>query len=362
MLWLDGELPPEKAGEFQSHIEECPHCRKAIEAQQRMEKLWRGSWKDPDETAFTMMRKGLSGAVPWWRRQRSWMAVAAVFAVYFGVRLFLVDEQGTSMSHLVQEELLNGADDAPGHVYNEPEVVVTAQAETCEEQEEEMAACEPQEEITEEFTAGETWAAPVETADEQLDVCLNLSEDMEGLSMEVEQMEEPVGFVAYNDQEDMGSEFPADIEGTSGFGVCGGSSVGAGGGGSGGLTATESSSDATLHEEENQDAVTVGDAVCEVTRMASCQDCPSSTAKDSVLYFVSAELATGETVVLSRGNWISLFQLIDNYIDQYEVTCRTLCLSIDSTGTVSGEELMDGSVIDEPPSEYADCSVTVSIY
>ena len=98
------------------------------------------------------------------------------------------------------------------------------------------------------------------------------------------------------------------------------------------------------------------------TRSMICQESPSSTVKTVYDYSVSAELESGERVILARGNWLLLFQLIDSYIEQYGSPGETLCLSIDSTGVVSGEEFMEGAVIDAPSEEYTDCSITVFVF
>ncbi|HRW78858.1 MAG TPA: anti-sigma factor, partial [Candidatus Sabulitectum sp.] len=103
MRWLDGELPEGRRSELEAHLGSCAKCRSLIESQKLIEKVWRDSWQDPDDTAFEMMRRGILSRPPWWKRQRTWFAVAAVFSVYFGVRVFFLDGSGTPMARYAEE-------------------------------------------------------------------------------------------------------------------------------------------------------------------------------------------------------------------------------------------------------------------
>ena len=375
MLWLDGELPPERTRQIERHLEECSACRRAVNAKKRMESLWRGNWQDPDDTAFTIMRRRLVSSVPWWRRQRSWMAVAAVFAVYFGVRIFLIDGSGTSMSELAREEQVEGGEEACSIYYDTPEVFVTTENSSSEDEIEEMTAAEPTEELILNTGVSSIDGSSEDSGTEQseiieeLDICLSLSEEMQEDSEGIFEMEEEEYSSSPVESQELITVQHSVGENAAVSGACGGGfsdqtgSSGAGGGGTGGLGETTSSSDAVCRGDDLSAAETVQrDAMDAETRSMICQESPSSTVKTVYDYSVSAELESGERVILARGNWLLLFQLIDSYIEQYGSPGETLCLSIDSTGVVSGEEFMEGAVIDAPSEEYTDCSITVFVF
>ena len=141
MQWLDGELKADRKRFIEEHLGSCASCRSLVEAQRRIETLWREDWQDPDEEAFSIMRKRLVQLPPWWRRQRTWFAVAAVFSVYLGVKIFYLDNNGRSLSEIAvesEESLDNemGQEEFPGDtqfIHDAPETIAL---ELCESEEE----------------------------------------------------------------------------------------------------------------------------------------------------------------------------------------------------------------------------------
>lgn len=303
------------------------------------------------------------------------MAVAAVFAVYFGVRIFLIDGGGTSMSELAAEEQLERVEEDISTYYDTPEVFVTTEVSAGEDEIEEMIADDQIEELILDTSASPVVGGSQESGSEQteiieeLDICLSLSEEMQEDSEGIFEMEEEEYSSSPVESQELVTVQHSIGENAAVSGACGGGfsdqtgSSGAGGGGTGGLAEAASSSDAVCRGDDLSAAETVQqDAMDAETRSMICQESPSSTVKTVYDYSVSAELRSGERVILARGNWLLLFQLIDSYLEQYGSPGETLCLSIDSTGVVSGEEFMEGAVIGAPSEEYTDCSITVFVF
>lgn len=329
MRWLDGELSREEAGNIKKHLESCPDCLSLVETQRKMESAWRENWTDPAPAAFETLRRNLSArSVPWWRRQRSWMAVAAVFAVYLGVKIFLIDGAGRPMSEVATE----GAPAfAPGYISSEPDVLSAVADDSADaplEQQEIMEEEQEEEQQQQEIVAPQTAEQIEESIEEEL------PPPMENIA------EEP----AFAETQSLS---PGE---SSGLGTQ--RSIGAGGGGlisegipEGGLSIMD---DASREEE---------------TLSYSCDGLSgaafSSAAAVPADIQVSAELQGGETISLYRDVWPEVFMLLDTIFDSGEYTPgEPVSIFVDHSGLATGPLVPEGTIIALPDSTWGNSSIT----
>ena len=375
MMWVDGEITGPKADRISEHLNHCHSCRAFVSAQKQMESVWRDAWVDPEDTGFETMRSRLVSVTPWWRMQRTWYIAAAVCTVYLGVRIFYVDGAGTPLASLVAEEpaatshtVSEEISDTPGETPIEEMVDLG-----CEEQEEEIA---PE---TDDLISGQTVISEVleetlvvsristtgsESPDEgdvslDIDPVFGFSEistdmattDREELSNDTETAEAEL-----RDSEELYRSADYFSGGSTGSGavegvLSGGS--GAGGGGGVGLSTVSGGAVSACDETERNDDLSG------VFQRA----CPSQTSEaSSVLldYSVLVTLESKETVDVQREVWNALFSLIDSL--QHEIlfsSGETLVLGVSVEGSVSGEGIPAGTVIDLPEAGYGNCKAAV---
>lgn len=318
MQWLDGELSRKEAEEIKIHVESCSDCLSLVETQKRMESAWRESWTDPAPAAFEALRRNLSArSLPWWRRQRSWMAVAAVFAVYLGVKIFLIDGAGRPMAEVASE---NPPPAPRTEYFAEPEVIPWVPDESADAPPVEQEILEAQEEEV---------MPPAEEQQEEAE-----ETDVPDLPQEI------IEDVSVSESRSL------SLGQSSGYGISGG--IGEGGGG--------------LAPEAlpNEGLVVVDDAFQEEAMpMFSRDSAYGAAAAVPPDIQVSAELQGGETISLYREVWPELFQILDTIL-----ACETIpegepvVLFIDSTGLATGPLVPEGTVIALPDSTWGNSSIT----
>jgi hypothetical protein len=141
--WYDGELSDPDASQVDAHVSRCAECALFIGSVKRMENIWRADWTDPEDSAFDLFRQGLSPAVPWWKRQRSWFIAAAVFAVYLGVRIFQFGDHAPDLARMAEQEVRSNVQPTPEMTDSAAELPLEVSSEEMEE----PAYAESQEEI-----------------------------------------------------------------------------------------------------------------------------------------------------------------------------------------------------------------------
>lgn len=377
MLWLDGELSDPREREIRDHLDACSRCRSLVEAQRRMETLWRDDWRDPEAAAFERMRRGLVIQIPWWKKQRTWMAIAAVFSVYLGVKIFYLDNRGGSLADIAVESM-----EVPGrevteedflrdtqevlvtpetHIEEqiemqqaEPDQILLAQEEEEAEEPDYLGSAAPAEELTATTTGDirtEGWQEAPEASQETVhggDAVSSFDEPLDffdsGLggmagdegSSEMSIADETVSASATGE-----SSFSEDSE-TPAYGSSGGGGVASGlvGG-----SATISRMADSCEEASSTDDLELENAV-------SCAEAaPPAVQTEPV---VSVVLENGENLILLRENWVELFQLSDSVF-----TGEVLHLRVDSQGRVTGVGIPAGTVLPLPDGQYGNCIVTI---
>jgi hypothetical protein len=375
MLLLDDELPEHRKRELEGHLASCPRCRSLVETQRKLESAWREGWSDPDEKAFDRMRSRLVHTVPWWRDQRTLLAVAAVFSVYLGVKIFYLDRTGTPMAQVAAREIAQ-EEETP---WETCEVDVIADGITGDSDLSEQAVLEEQ---TEEFL-DEGNEPGVQTADHEVQPVEELLNEniSSAIDLQVAQIgdetgsgessygfDQPeaeeadagtAGLVLSRDEADDLSQgqtitlaaSPAETTEDGSIEYLGGSSgSGTGGGGStvggyayGSISRTSSQEEAVGYSE---------DTVWEVQDAAAC--CESSVANSFEDHTVYAVLAGGELLYIQRHQWEDLFLMADSL-----ATGETWVITVDSTGAVSGAGVPAGTVIAVPDHEYMNVPITI---
>lgn len=330
MLWFDGELSGERNEAVGNHIESCPQCGVFVENQRRMETLWRNSFRYPDEAAFDAMRKKLVPAVPWWRKQRTWLAAAAVFSVYLGVKVFYLDHAGRPMAEIAveaeesffRESLPDGSSGAEQAVFGAETLQeeLVHDVEVIESEEDLIDLCVPMEEPEDrpEVLLSVTAAGVFEEDD-------GTAGGLAGLSGESVQMEEACGDETLS---------PAALQA-----IPRDETRAAGGGG----VAFPSNADRAM-------------ASCEQEQTDSVHQEAQSTveAKSMVL---TAVLEAGETINLRREDWEELFLFADSVYEG-----EILFLNVDSLGRVTGSAVSGEKVLPVPDDSYRNCSITVTSF
>ena len=355
LQWLDDELVPSEAEAVAEHVENCDKCRGFVSAQKHMESVWRESWIDPPDSDFTAMRQVLLPAVPWWRAPRTWYIAAAVCAAYIGVKIFYIDGAGTPLAGIVQQE-------------NSLEPIPANEEQADEEYPEEMMAS-PVEEIEESMEEEEQIdAVPV---GQQLPPAFNVINTE--VQAEMEESESPDGSMGtaqsstVSDREQLHNEsdsffvagIPEEFDRlyrssasgeTVAAGVEGSVTAGSGGGGGGIAGGTAGFAQATV--SDNSDEAFADDVISTVA---------AEVVFGSPICTVTAALESGEAVTLARDDWPSLFELIDT-IGVKNSLSEPLVIRVGSDGTLSGEIVPEGTVIDVPDERYGNCEVTVLFY
>lgn len=380
MLMLDGELSGERLSRVRSHLAQCSVCKAVLEQQKRMEKVWRDSWTDPEEERFSEMRSRLLGAVPWWRRQVTWYAVAAVFAIYLGVKIFHFDRVARPLSEYAVEETFS----APR---------------ADESREEDLSPGE-----VDDITVSESTGEMAETAAAEPEQSEEVIEEAE--ASEEEELTESAGFIS---QEQTSSEFAYGLGGMAGeeaeillrdngesfepviedFAVSqsesaesqdasSGVMTGAGGGGTalGGTASSASRTTAGEGETEQnlQEDLPAPEGSLECISTAAFCDTDDSLAagqdaERKCCYEISLTLPSdlspavsevmmdtcaGESLVLERSDWNELFILVDSLF-----VGDPLFLQVDSSGTVTGSGLDAGVRLPLPDPDYLGSSISV---
>ncbi len=309
MRWLDGELPEGRRSELEAHLGSCAKCRSLIESQKLIEKVWRDSWQDPDDTAFEMMRRGILSRPPWWKRQRTWFAVAAVFSVYFGVRVFFLDGSGTPMARYAEEAtptvtVTGGrppAEDSSVEEAEEPEMLL--EEETVVEQaamDEDSPSPEPveeavfEEEILSPATVTFSAAEAEGTGDELLEVS-----GLAGLTGGAASSPD-------DETEEQGYFSTESVSSSAGVGAAD-ASIGYGGGGSVQVSRALEESQDCLNQSESDEIRSV------------VMDCAASPPAGPS-YLVTAVFPDGTSDTLLREEWIDLFAMLDSIWTGEDIT------------------------------------------
>lgn len=306
MRWLDGELPEGRRAELEDHLGSCGECRSLLESQRLIESAWRESWKDPDETAFESMRRGILSPPPWWKRQRTWFAVAAVFSVYFGVRVFFLDGSGAPMSRYAEEAMPTVTVTGERPLLEDASVEQTGDAETAPEghtagepaaAEDDSPVPEPVEEAEEEVFSADAYAqdiSPVEDSVEEITVDSGLA-GLTGASSSSADEAQEMECIAFE-----------EVSSSDGYGYSG-PGIGSGGGGS---------AQVSRAPEENLDDLgqSAGDQIRNM-EMACTASPPAGPA-----YLVMAVFPDGSADTLLREEWADLFAMIDSIWTGEDIT------------------------------------------
>lgn len=361
---MDGELSGGKREEIRLHLEECSRCRSILEAQRRLETVWREDWKDPSDAAFNTMRRRLANPAPWWRKQRTWFAVAAVFSIYLGVKIFYLDGRGTSLSELALEE------EAPNELRSEDELFRDTQEVFVTGEVYSEEAFEPVEQIeleVEEETADIEGATGTAEASFVTSTS-NLSDDRGDLVSAAygESLDQPVeeGFAGGLGGIIVSDEIAVEMEETPTEPVSTGDSpelivedstvylnMSAGGGGSGGTGYDYYGSVSRSVQESD-------DSACNDMELASIAACPGSEVQQAHPdHIVCVTLQGGETIYLCRSDWEDLFMFIDTIS-----TGESLFIRVDSTGSAEGPAIPDGTELTAPEEKYVNSTIVIYTY
>jgi hypothetical protein len=348
LQWLDGELASSEAKAVYEHVENCSRCRGFVTAQKHMESVWRGSWVDPPDSDFTTMRQVLTPVTQWWKTPRTWYIAAAVCAAYIGVKVFYIDEAGTSLSTIVRQE--SSVESIPASVeqtdaeYSE-ELFASPVEDIEESMEEEEQIDALSDEVGEQPLSDQSVSPPAfgteeadvsdetevsEFQEETVDVLLSTSDTEAEIAEEESFFRSAASGVAAS----------TDDEGSVTAGI---------GGGGGGLAAGTAGFAQTSMSDSPVDAAhedAVPSAVEEAGGSLSCT--------------VTITLESGEVFELGRDSWPSLFELIDTFSAKSSSSISELfVIRVGSDGTVSGAIVPEGTVIDVPDERYGNCEVTV---
>ncbi|PIE52612.1 hypothetical protein CSA37_05120 [Candidatus Fermentibacteria bacterium] len=307
-LYLDGELAEESRVTIEEHLSECSDCRAWLAAQKRMETLWRESWQDPEESAFDIMISGVLRTVPWWKKQRSWMAAAAVFAVYFGVRVFMTGDAGRPLSEAAQEELSGGMPSSELPVSEIPYEDEADAMETADQS-------EPAEEMCLAYNTP-VQESIEETSEEQVSPSEILNSEESFANQEIDE----VSSGALEAESSYESGLVYELEDS--FSESSESSHG----GSGALEAEFSSLERSSSEVPDNDFSQVdqdhcrsaGEPVAETAAVTQGYGTDFS-------YTVTLITEEGDSTMLSRNSWPELFRFLDDYLaenslDRYEMS------------------------------------------
>jgi len=356
MAWCDNEIVSPEADHISEHIKHCDSCRAFTIAQKQMESVWRDAWTDPGEVRFAKMRSSVKQETPWWRSQRTWFIAAAICAAYIGVKVFYIDGTGTSLSSIALQE-------TPASVQVTTTDISADQDESFVVEMEETAAVECAEEEFEipqdELVAGQSEASEVI---EELSVDLSLTESgsdvvfnsVEGYRlMNSEDSPEPLETAdEVLEQEAFSRIATACPTESAGSGMVGeGLSGGVGGGGS---AAYGSVGTSILRDSDHQCDDSIEDAQTVLPVQSEIQ---------LTAYIVSVTLESKEDIQIQRFQWNSLFLMIDTLLeDNWNRSVEMLVFTVSSQGILSGDNMVEGTVIDIPEAGYGDCTVTVQFF
>jgi len=356
LQWLDGELSPSEAEAVFEHIENCDRCRGFVSAQKHMESVWRESWVDPSESEFSVLHNALPSAAPWWKTPRVWYIAAAVCAAYIGVKIFYINGAGTPLANIVQQETY--VEQIPAH----------------------------EEQVDEEHSGGIV-ASPVEELDSSLELeevqmevlpaeaCEILLSDQpvlppasrtEGSEVqdEIEASESPEGsadtagissvsfqehlqnqsdsFFADVVPEESGRLYQSTVSGAAAsVDVDDSVTAGAGGGGGGLAEGTAGFAQASAPNSQYEETA-------------------AENSLGSPVYTVTITLESGEAFGLNRNDWPSVYELVDELGAKncYSFS-DSFVLRVGTDGTVHGDSVPGGTVINVPDERYGNCELTV---
>lgn len=362
--WMDNELTETEAEKITNHIESCLECKSYINSQKLLETVWREGWKDPVKKDFEQMRNTLQQKIPskkWWKTERTWYIAAVLCAAYLGVKIFVVDNAGTSLSDIAMSEQINDAIPTSEVSSEVPELEAEVVVENDDETEELIIPAEEAVEI------------------------------------------EPIVAFEYTELDMQESSFSVDdivVEGSGGYSATGY--------GSGGILEEETGEtdahetrivDNTLVEFAVSDApsgLSSGDAMNSATSGAagggrgvdhrmvggSVAAMPEEYVEHEVLDVV-AQSASADTdvnrdrtllkncsvqVVLSSGTiasvssslWPSLFDLLESILENNPLFENSdIMLFVDETGAVTGPGVENAIVLELPDQSYSDCVIHI---
>jgi|GEM_PF-1985974 len=365
MMWVDGELPAEEAESISRHIINCAGCTAFIEAQKRMESLWREEWTDPPESVFENMRRGITQSTPWWRTQRTWYIAAVLCAAYLGVRVFYLDNAHTPLAAVAVSEIAAGAN-ADEQSDQEATADVTMEQTDAVQPEEVAPVEESSVEIvllTSDDSPGSSESAEDIQTEGIVSGCLGGSalpvmqdavhqRDEAGRLMNSGyfEMSQEIVEVSAAESEISSESYGSDDSDQMAFGSI--SAVGAGSGG-GGLSAAGNTS-STVQGQQSTTPSPEEDAVC------CARSLDASVSTD---YSVLITMGPSAAALIQRNDWMSLFEVIDKLLAQnYYCSGEEVVLCVDFSGNVSGPPELVETVIDVPQASYGNSTVTVYFY
>lgn len=384
--WMDNELKETEAERITNHVNSCSECKRYINSQKLLETVWREGWQDPAKKDFEQMRDTLKQNSPskkWWKSERTWYVAAVICAAYLGVKIFVLDNAGTSLSEIAISETYN--ESVPGSPVSH---------------EQEESVFEAEIEIVEEVSI------PIESEDEEI------GDDIAGLLEESEAEEEEIVF--YDLQAVDLIETSSSVDGStgvsSGYSTTAYGSGGLAGGQSGGETGEVGISSNRLTEGSSTefsiaDSPTlvssgdVGSTVSTVTggggsgsvsidqsfcggSVASPEECCDEEIFDVSMQTEYAEadaddlanrdrqslkncsvqvvLSSGTIASVSPSFWPSLFDLLESILENNPLFENSeIMLLVDETGAVTGPGIENDAVVELPDQSYSDCVIHI---
>jgi hypothetical protein len=326
-----------------------------------MESAWRESWVDPPDESFAVIRGFLKPVTPWWKKQRVWYAVAAVFAVYAGVKIFVIDRAGAPLSAVVLNEIASAgglpADNQSTSSHESwTEDAVKGECEEMVEQEArqleeyggmiEAGAAQTEEHVTDSVLNQPSLDSQLSGTDgneEEFspeDRYLGEIEDAEHIRYSEELYDSAVPESAYEDDETVyRSLVPQTTEAVAERSAA---ETGSGGGGFAGGT--------------------TGYANMNTPASVDCAAAPDEVTGSSG-YTARVVLESGDLCKVARSSWPSLFELIDTFYTEYGYSVTdSLVIRVGDDGIVSGPGITDGTVISVPDTTYGNCEVIVLLH
>ncbi len=367
--WMDNELTETEAEKIANHVNSCHKCKSYINSQKLLETVWREGWEDPVKKDFEQMRNTLQQKNPskkWWKTERTWYIAAVLCAAYLGVKIFVVDNAGTSLSDIAMSE--QHTDDTPASEVSfeaadlEAEVVVVAENDDEIENENEdfvIPAEEAEEIVVFEFAESDIQESSPSVDDIVAEGSSGYSATGYGSGGPLEEETSDIDACQIQMADDALVEFTASDapSGLSSGDAMNSVTSGAAGGGSSGGTDHRmvGGSVAAVPEE------CIEEEILDVTAQSSSADTFVSRGRNLLKNSsVQVVLSSGTIASISSTLWPSLFDLLESVLESNPLFENSdIMLFVDETGVVSGPGVENGTVIELPDQSYSDCVIHI---
>ncbi len=364
--WMDNELTEAETEEIASHINSCLECKNYINSQKLLETVWREGWEDPVKKDFEQMRNTLQQKNPskkWWKTERTWYIAAVLCAAYLGVKIFVVDNAGTSLSDIAMSEQINDAISTSEVSSEVPELEAEVVVENDDETEELIIPAEEAVEIEPivafEYTELDMQESPFSVDDIVAEGSSGYSATGYGsggiLEEETGETDAYETRIADNTLVEFAvSDAPAGISSSDTINSV--TSGATGGGSSGGTDHRMVGGSVAAMPEEY-----VEHEVLDVVAQSASAD--TDVNRDRTLLkncSVQVVLSSGTIASVSSSLWPSLFDLLESILENNPLFENSdIMLLIDEAGTVSGPGVEDSIVIELPDQSYLDCVIHI---